>query len=121
MYEQALSMQPDVQVHFLPDLECSFEMNELGQYYLQYQRLMSHWQKLFPGEILNVQYEVLVMDQERVSKQLIDYIGLEWDARCLDFYNNERDVRTASNIQVRQPIYKNSMDRWKHYEKHLHS
>jgi len=93
--------------------------NELGHYYLDYQRLMSHWHRLFPGEIFDVQYEDLVMDQEKVSKQLIDYLGLEWDEKCLDFHNNERDVRTHSNIQVRQPMYKNSINRWKHYESHL--
>ena len=105
--------------HYFMALKCSFELTELGQYYLQYQRLMSHWQNLFPGEILNVQYEELVMDQERVSKQLIDYLDLEWDEKCLDFHTNERPVMTPSNIQVRQPMYKNSMNRWKHYEKHL--
>jgi len=80
---------------------------------------MAHWQNLFPGEILNVQYEELVMDQERVSKQLIDYLGLEWDDKCLDFHTNERTVMTPSNIQVRQPMYKSSMNRWQPYEKHL--
>ena len=105
--------------HYFMGLKCSFDLTELGQYYMQYQRLMSHWQNLFPGEILNVQYEELVLDQEKVSKQLIDYIGLEWDEKCIDFHNNERAVMTPSNIQVRQPIYENSMNRWKHYEKHL--
>ena len=105
--------------HYFMGLKCSFDLTELGQYYMQYQRLMSHWQNLFPGEILNVQYEELVLDQERVSKQLIDYIGLEWDEKCIDFHNNERAVMTPSNIQVRQPIYENSMNRWKRYEKHL--
>jgi len=105
--------------HYFQNHKHSFELTELGQYYLDYQRLMSHWQELFPGEIFTLQYEELVMDQERVSKQLIDYIDLEWDARCLDFHNNERVVMTPSNIQVRQPIYKNSINRWKPYEKHL--
>ncbi len=77
------------------------------------------WQNLFPDEIFTVRYEELVMDQETVSEQLIDYVGLQWDEKCLDFHNNERDVRTVSNMQVRQPMYKNSMNRWKHYEKHL--
>ena len=105
--------------HYIQDWKWSFELAELGQYYLDYQRLMSHWQNLFPGEIFTVQYEELVMNQETVSKQLIDYLGLEWDEKCLDFHNNERDVRTISNLQVRKPMYKNSMNRWKHYEKHL--
>ena len=105
--------------HCIQDWKWSFELTELGQYYLDYQRIMSHWQKLFPGEIFTVQYEDLVMDQERISKQLIDYLGLEWDEKCLDFHNNERVVMTFSNMQVRQPMYKNSINRWKPYEKHL--
>jgi len=105
--------------HYFTGLKCSFELTELGQYYLDYQRLMSHWERLFPGEIFTVQYEDLVVDQEKVSKQLIDYLGLEWDEKCLDFHNNERVVMTFSNIQVRQPMNKNSIDRWKPYEKHL--
>ena len=103
---------------FMP-LTCSFELTELGQYYLDYQRLMSHWQNLFPGEIFTVQYEELVVDQERVSKQLIDYLGLDWDEKCIDFHNNERNVMSPSNMQVRQPMYKSSMNRWKLYEKHI--
>ena len=105
--------------HYFVGLKCSFDLTELGKYYLDYQRLMSHWEKLFPGEIFTVQYEDLVTDQEIVSKQLIDYLGLEWDENCVDFHTNERDVMTPSNIQVRQPIYKHSMNRWKPYEKHL--
>ena len=105
--------------HYFAALTCSFELTELAQYYLDYQRLMSHWQKLFPGEIFNVQYEDLVMNQESVSKQLVDYIGLEWDENCMEFQNNDRNVMSPSNLQVRQPIYKNSMNRWKLYEKHL--
>ena len=105
--------------HFFKDWKWSFDLTELGQYYSNYQRLMSHWHNLFPDEIFTVQYEDLVLDQETVSRQLIDYLGLEWDEKCLDFHHNERDVRTVSNIQVRQPMYKNSIDRWKRYEKHL--
>jgi len=105
--------------HCITDWKWSFDLTELGQYYLDYQRLMTHWQDIFPGEIFTVQYEELVMGQEAVSRQLIDYLGLDWDEKCLDFHNNERDVRTISNMQVRQPMYKNSMNRWKHYEKQL--
>ena len=105
--------------HYFQNYKHSFELTELGQYYLDYQRIMSHWQELFPGEIFTVQYEELVMDQERVSKQLIDTLDLEWDAKCLEFYNNERVVMTPSNIQVRQPMFKKSINRWKPYEKHL--
>ncbi len=105
--------------HYFARFTCSFELSELGQYYLDYQRLMSHWQNLFPGEIFTVRYEELVVDQERVSKQLIDYLGLDWDDKCIDFHNNERNVMSPSNLQVRQPMYKNSMNKWKNYEKHI--
>jgi tetratricopeptide (TPR) repeat protein len=105
--------------HCFMALMCSFELTELGQYYLDYRRLMSHWQNLFRGEILTVQYEELVVDQERVSRQLIDYIGLEWDERCLEFHKNTRNVMSPSNMQVRQSMYKGSMNRWKRYEKHI--
>ena len=80
---------------------------------------MSHWQNLFPGEIFDLQYEELVTDQERVSRQLIDYLDLEWDDNCMDFHANERPVMSPSNMQVRQPMYKTSINRWRHYEKHL--
>jgi len=105
--------------HCFTAFRSSFELTELGQWYRDYQRLMTHWRNVFPGEIFTVQYEELVVDQERVSKRLIDYLGLEWDEKCMDFHNNERNVMTPSNIQVRQPMYKNSMNRWKLYEKHL--
>jgi len=105
--------------HCFTHLTCSFEMKELGQVYLDYQRLMSHWQNLFPGEIFTVRYEELVANQETVSKQLVEYLGLDWDEKCLDFHNNDRNVLSPSNMQVRQPMYKSSMNRWKLYEKHL--
>lgn len=97
----------------------SFDLRELGQYYLDHERLMAHWCELFPGELLTVKYEDLVRDQEKVSRQLIEHIGLDWDERCLDFHLNKRAVRTASSVQVRQPLYTQSINRWKHYEKHL--
>jgi len=105
--------------HYFTAFQSSFELTELGQFYRDYLRLMTHWNNLFPGEIFTLQYEDLVDDQERVSRQLIDYLGLEWDQNCLDFHNNERNVMTPSNMQVRQPMYKDSINRWQPYEKHL--
>ncbi len=105
--------------YFVVGHEYSFDLTELGQYYLDYQRLLEHWNKIFPAEILNVQYEELVMDQEKVSREVIEYLGLEWDSKCLKFYENKRAVRTASYLQVRRPIYKKSINRWKQYEEHL--
>jgi len=105
--------------HCFTALQCSFDLKELGQFYRDYQRLMTHWQSLFPGEILTVQYEDLVADQEKVSRRMIDHLGLEWDDNCLDFHNNERNVMTPSNVQVRQPMYTSSINRWHRYEKNL--
>jgi tetratricopeptide (TPR) repeat protein len=97
----------------------SFDLQELGYHYLDYRRLMDHWQHLYPSKILNVEYEALVLNQENISKEIIDYLGLDWDETCLDFHKNKRAVKTASNLQVRKPIYKNSISRWKKYESHL--
>lgn len=105
--------------HYFQALTCSFDLRELGQYYLDYRRLMDHWEALFPGGMFEVRYEELVRDPERVSRALIDYLDLAWDARCLEFYKNTRAVMSPSNIQVRHPVYKVSVDRWKRYEKHL--
>ena len=97
----------------------SFDLRELGQYYLHYQHLMAHWETLFPDRIFKVRYEELVSEPERISKQLIDHLDLPWDENCLRFYKNTRAIMGPSNIQVRQPIYRISVDRWKRYKKHL--
>jgi tetratricopeptide (TPR) repeat protein len=98
----------------------SYDMSELGHYYRQYARLMDHWRQILPaGRMLELRYEDLVADSETQARRLIDFCGLEWDARCLDSHNTQRSVRTASVAQVRQPIYQNSIGRWKRYEKFL--
>ncbi len=107
--------------YFVRGSEYSFDLNDIGQYYLDYERLMDHWNNLFPADIFNMQYEELVENQEANSRLLIGHLGLEWDEKCLDFHQNKRAVKTASNLQVRQPMYKHSINRWKHYEKHLES
>lgn len=99
--------------------EFSFNLVDLGKYYLDYQRLAIHWRNVFSTNIFDIQYEKLVSNQEEVSKELINYIGLEWDERCLDFHENDRTVRTASHLQVRKPMYQNSVNRWKRYEEQL--
>ena len=105
--------------HYFQALTCAFDLRELGRYYLDYRRLMSHWEALFPDGIFEVRYEDLVSEPERVSRALIDHLDLPWDARCLEFYKNTRPVMSPSNIQVRHPVYKVAVDRWKRYEKHL--
>jgi len=94
-------------------------LDHLGLYYREYRRLMRHWESVLELPMMTVQYEEMVADQERVSRALVDFIGLEWDDRCLQFHKSERTVATASYDQVRQPIYTQSMARWKNYEKHI--
>ena len=74
---------------------------------------------MFTEQIFEVQYEELVANQEEVSRELIAYLGLEWDEQCLEFHKTKRVVKTASNLQVRQPMYTRSVERWKNYECHL--
>ena len=81
---------------------------------------MDHWQSVNQVAFLNVSYEDIINDQEQTSRKLVDFCGLDWDARCLDFYKSKRDVTTISYDQVRQPIYKHSVERWRNYEKHIH-
>ncbi|MBK9161358.1 MAG: sulfotransferase [Nitrosomonadales bacterium] len=100
--------------------EYSYDLTELGRYYADYARLMDHWRMVLPeGAFLEVQYEDIVADQETQARRLIEYCGLEWDDACLNFHKNKRAVRTASVTQVRQPIYRTSVQRWKPYEKFL--
>ncbi len=69
--------------------------------------------------ILDVDYEALVSEPEAQSRRIISFIGLEWDPACLEFHNNSRAVATISQMQVRQPVYRTSVERWRRYEKHL--
>jgi tetratricopeptide (TPR) repeat protein len=91
----------------------------LGKYYLAYLKLMSHWESLFPGRIMHIDYEKTVQDPEYWSRQLIEHIGLPWDKACLSPQQNKRNVNTLSQWQVRQPIYKTSVRRSDHFVKNL--
>ena len=97
----------------------TYDQFELGQYYLEYQRMMDHWHNVLPGKVLDVQYEELVMDQETQTRRLLDYCGLPWEDQVMRFYETERAINTASSEQVRQPIYKSAINFWKNYEEHL--
>lgn len=97
----------------------TYDLGVLGAYYTQYERLMRHWDSVLKIPILHVEYEALVDDQETVSRQLIEFCGLEWDERVMRFYETRRDIATASFDQVRLPLYKKSVQRWRHYETHL--
>ena len=105
---------------FSGSLEYSYDLTELGQYYVGYARLMDHWRAVLPaGTILEVQYEDVVENQEAQARRIINFCDLSWDNACIDFYKNQRSVGTASLAQVRQPIYRSSIERWRSYEKHL--
>lgn len=98
----------------------TYELEELALHYQNYQKLMEHWRKVMPADqFIEVQYEDVVKDIEVQAKRLIQYCQLKWDKRCLDFYKNERAIRTASVTQVRQPVYDSSVQRWKNYEQFL--
>ena len=97
----------------------SYDMTELGQYYNLYLDLMAYWKNTLPGFIYDLSYESLVADQDLQTRQLLDYCHLPWDDACLDFHKTRRKVRTASNAQVRRPIYKDSVKLWKQYENQL--
>lgn len=88
----------------------------LGEYYCMYRELMDHWVEVLPVKIREQSYEAMVEDQERESRALIDHVGLPWDDACLEFYKGDRQVTTFSIDQVRRPIYKSSVNRWKRYE-----
>jgi Flp pilus assembly protein TadD len=92
---------------------------DIAVYYRQYERLMAHWHTALPGELCEVPYEELVRHQEAVSRELVEHCGLPWDERCLAFHDNPRTVQTASKDQVRRPMYRSSIGRWKRYANHL--
>ena len=94
-------------------------LEHLGGYYREYQRLMAHWREVLRLPMLEVRYEELVQNQEAKSREIIEFLGLEWDDACLRFYETKRTVATASYDQVNKPIYKSSMARWRRYEAHL--
>jgi tetratricopeptide (TPR) repeat protein len=94
-----------------------YDLGELGRYYRAYETLMEHWRQVLPaGVMLEVQYEEVVADIEGQARRMIAYCGLEWDDACLAFYETQRPIRTASATQVRQPIYRTSIGRWKPYQ-----
>jgi len=97
----------------------AYNMVELGRYYNLYQDLMAYWEKVLPGFMYTIRYEEIVSDLQNQTKELLDFCGLPWDKTCLAFYKTERRVSTASLAQVRQPIYKDSIELWKRYERQL--
>jgi len=97
----------------------SYDLTELGEYYLQYRRLMDHWHRAMPGFVLDVQYESVVADLESEVRRMLDFCGLPFEEDCLHFHETERAVKTASSEQVRRPIYSSSVNLWRNYERYL--
>jgi tetratricopeptide (TPR) repeat protein len=99
--------------------ETTYDLGDIGRHYVQYRRMMEHWARVLPGRVVDVVYEDMVADPESQVRRLLDACRLPWNDACLRFYETQRPVRTASVSQVRQPIYKSSVQRWRRYEKHL--
>jgi len=109
-------------LYFQPLATAQAYANELGQaahYYGQYRRLMVHWQALFDERIHRLSYEALVADPRETVSSLLAFLALPWDEQCLSFHEERNRVRTASVHQVREPLYSNSVGRWRQYDRHL--
>ena len=97
----------------------SYDLEELGRYYIAYRRLMDHWMTMLPGLIHEVSYEALIADQRRETQSLLSFCGLQWQDACLEFHANPAPSMTASAAQVRRRIYDNAIDRWRQYAPQL--
>jgi len=97
----------------------TYSLEDVGRYYIAYQRLMAHWRELIPQAFLDVDYEQLVYHQESETHRILDYLELDWENACLDFHKHQGAAATASAAQVRQPIYSSSVGRWQCYAQQL--
>jgi len=95
------------------------DLETLGHFYLEYADLMRHWQKVLPLNIHEVRYEHMVNDTQTHARNMISYLDLDWEEGCLENRQSKREVKTASMWQVRDKIYKTSVDKWRIYEKQL--
>jgi len=102
--------------HFAQGQTFSYDLTELGRYYRNYVDLMSHFDAVLPGHVHRVIYEDLVVAPEVEIGRLLDFCGLPFEPACLTFHQTQRPVRTVSSEQVRRPLYRDALDRWRHYE-----
>jgi hypothetical protein len=105
--------------HFASGQRFAYDLADLGRYYRDYVELMAHFDAVLPGRIHRVIYERMVEDTESEVRRLLGYCGLPFEDACLRFFENDRPVRTPSSEQVRQPIYREAVDQWRHYEQWL--
>jgi tetratricopeptide (TPR) repeat protein len=96
--------------------EFTYSIEDIARYYRTYLELMRHWERVLPGRILRIQHEDVVDDLEGSVRRLLDFCGLEFEPQCIVFHETKRSVRTASSEQVRQAIYREGLDQWKHFE-----
>ncbi len=102
--------------HFARGQHFTYSLEDIGRYYRDYADLMAHFDAVLPGRVHRVIYEQLIDDTEGEVRRLLEYCGLPFEENCLRFYENERAVRTASSEQVRQPIFRDAVEHWRHYE-----
>jgi len=104
---------------FAQGQEFSYGLEEAGSYYRTYVKLMDHWDRVLPNKILRVNNEDVIEDLEGQVNRMLNFLELPFEEECISFHENDRSVRTASSEQVRQPINKKGMGRWKPYAKNL--
>ena len=97
----------------------AYGLKDVGNFYKEYERLMQHWEEVMDVKYMTVHYEDLVNQQEKSSRQLVEFCGLDWEDSCLQFFKNDRTVHTASYNQVNKPIYSSSVNRWKNYSPYI--
>ena len=97
----------------------TYSQNRIGNYYVDYLKIMRHWDQVLPNKVHRVVYENMVSDTENEIRKLLEYCQLEYEEACLNFYNTKRTVRTPSSEQVRQPIYKKGIGQWEHFDEWL--
>lgn len=94
----------------------SYDLGDLGRYFVEYEALMRHFDTVLPGRVLHLSYEAIVEEPEREVQRLLDHCGLEFENGCLSFFETDRAVRTPSSEQVRQPIFRDGLDQWRRFE-----
>ncbi|MDP7668791.1 MAG: sulfotransferase [Rhodospirillales bacterium] len=105
--------------YFNHDYPYAYDLVELGAYYRLYEALMEHWRQVVPGAMLELSYEALIEQPEAEIRRLLDNCNLPFDPACLSFHETKRPVQTSSVSQVRQPLYRKSVERWRNYEAQL--
>ena len=96
--------------------EFTYSIEDIARYYRTYLELMAHWDSVLPGRILRVHYEEVVHDLEGSVRRLLSFCDLDFERACVEFYKTERSIRTASSEQVRQPIFREGLEQWRHFE-----